>query len=337
MQRAGRLVTRFTILDEVWDGDTDLRSNVIDVHVASLRAKIDTPVRARSDPDRARHRLPARPGRRMTADDARRWRRRRGAAGPAAAAGAAGGRLRRRDDRRAHRRRARSSTGGSQYALDQRLDADLVAEADALAPLRPARRHAAHRPARRAVPGVERATRCSTATAACCPPAPGSATAPLLDAGTVRRRAGRARSPPTSARCCRSASDPLRLLATPGAHRRAGRRAGRRRPPRPARRGAARAAGPARASPAWAPWWSPPWSANGWPRRRWRPSSATAARPRAIAGGAIGRAARRPRRTRRRGHPARPHPQRHARRAGASPSSGSGASSTTPATSCAPR
>jgi two-component system OmpR family response regulator len=43
MQRAGRLVTRFTILDEVWDGETDLRSNVIDVHVASLRAKIDRP------------------------------------------------------------------------------------------------------------------------------------------------------------------------------------------------------------------------------------------------------------------------------------------------------
>jgi two-component system OmpR family response regulator len=27
----------------VWDGETDLRSNVIDVHVASLRAKIDRP------------------------------------------------------------------------------------------------------------------------------------------------------------------------------------------------------------------------------------------------------------------------------------------------------
>ena len=43
MSRAGRLVTRFTILDEVWDGDTDVRSNVIDVHVAALRAKIDRP------------------------------------------------------------------------------------------------------------------------------------------------------------------------------------------------------------------------------------------------------------------------------------------------------
>lgn len=43
MSRAGRLVTRFTILDEIWDGDTDVRSNVIDVHVAALRAKIDRP------------------------------------------------------------------------------------------------------------------------------------------------------------------------------------------------------------------------------------------------------------------------------------------------------
>jgi two-component system OmpR family response regulator len=43
VERAGQVVTRFTILDEVWDGETDLRSNVIDVHVASLRAKIDRP------------------------------------------------------------------------------------------------------------------------------------------------------------------------------------------------------------------------------------------------------------------------------------------------------
>jgi two-component system, OmpR family, response regulator len=41
--RAGRVVTRYTILDEVWDGETDLNSNVIDVHLASIRAKIDRP------------------------------------------------------------------------------------------------------------------------------------------------------------------------------------------------------------------------------------------------------------------------------------------------------
>ncbi len=41
--RAGRVVTRFEILDEVWDGETDLRSNVIDVYIANLRAKVDRP------------------------------------------------------------------------------------------------------------------------------------------------------------------------------------------------------------------------------------------------------------------------------------------------------
>lgn len=40
---AGRVVSRYTILDEVWDGETDLRSNVIDVYLASIRAKIDKP------------------------------------------------------------------------------------------------------------------------------------------------------------------------------------------------------------------------------------------------------------------------------------------------------
>ncbi|WP_457208943.1 response regulator transcription factor [Nocardioides sp. P5_C9_2] len=41
--RAGTVVSRYTILDEVWDGETDLRSNVIDVYLASIRAKIDRP------------------------------------------------------------------------------------------------------------------------------------------------------------------------------------------------------------------------------------------------------------------------------------------------------
>jgi two-component system OmpR family response regulator len=40
---AGEVISRLTILDEVWDGDTDLRSNVIDVHLAAIRAKIDKP------------------------------------------------------------------------------------------------------------------------------------------------------------------------------------------------------------------------------------------------------------------------------------------------------
>jgi DNA-binding response OmpR family regulator len=47
-ERAGRVVTRLTILDEVWDGETDLRSNAIDVHIAKLRAKVDRPFGRRS-------------------------------------------------------------------------------------------------------------------------------------------------------------------------------------------------------------------------------------------------------------------------------------------------
>jgi DNA-binding response OmpR family regulator len=43
MNRTGQCVTRYQILDEVWDGETDLRSNVIDVYIASLRTKVDKP------------------------------------------------------------------------------------------------------------------------------------------------------------------------------------------------------------------------------------------------------------------------------------------------------
>ncbi|HSP36997.1 MAG TPA: response regulator transcription factor [Frankiaceae bacterium] len=41
--RVGKVVTRFDILEAVWDGETDLRSNIIDVYIANLRAKIDKP------------------------------------------------------------------------------------------------------------------------------------------------------------------------------------------------------------------------------------------------------------------------------------------------------
>lgn len=43
MARAGQCVTRYQILDEIWDGETDLRSNVIDVYIAALRGKVDKP------------------------------------------------------------------------------------------------------------------------------------------------------------------------------------------------------------------------------------------------------------------------------------------------------
>ncbi|MQY36135.1 Transcriptional regulatory protein TcrA [Streptomyces sp. RB17] len=41
MEHAGCVVTRLQLLDEVWDGETDLRSNAIDVHVSKVRAKVD--------------------------------------------------------------------------------------------------------------------------------------------------------------------------------------------------------------------------------------------------------------------------------------------------------
>jgi two-component system OmpR family response regulator len=66
-RRAGKVVTRFQILEEVWDGETDLRSNVIDVYVGYLRSKVDKPaqqgrqaLRAADHHDPARGRLPAR-------------------------------------------------------------------------------------------------------------------------------------------------------------------------------------------------------------------------------------------------------------------------------------
>jgi DNA-binding response OmpR family regulator len=43
LSRAGQCVTRYQILDEVWDGETDLKSNVIDVYIASVRSKVDKP------------------------------------------------------------------------------------------------------------------------------------------------------------------------------------------------------------------------------------------------------------------------------------------------------
>lgn len=43
LREKGRTVSRYRILDEVWDGDTDLSSNAIDVHVGRLRGKVDTP------------------------------------------------------------------------------------------------------------------------------------------------------------------------------------------------------------------------------------------------------------------------------------------------------
>lgn len=46
--RVGKVVSRYTILDEVWDGETDVRSNVIDVHLGGIRAKVDKPFGTKS-------------------------------------------------------------------------------------------------------------------------------------------------------------------------------------------------------------------------------------------------------------------------------------------------
>ncbi len=43
MENAGRVVSRSYIFNEVWDGEADLSSNAIDVHVSKLRARIDKP------------------------------------------------------------------------------------------------------------------------------------------------------------------------------------------------------------------------------------------------------------------------------------------------------
>jgi len=42
-ERAGWVVSRLEMLDAVWHGEADLRSNAIDVHIGKLRAKLDRP------------------------------------------------------------------------------------------------------------------------------------------------------------------------------------------------------------------------------------------------------------------------------------------------------
>jgi two-component system OmpR family response regulator len=43
MRRPGRILSRYDLLQQVWDGDFDHRSNVVDVAVRRLRDKIDRP------------------------------------------------------------------------------------------------------------------------------------------------------------------------------------------------------------------------------------------------------------------------------------------------------
>ena len=41
MVNAGRVVSRSRLFDEVWEGEVDLRSNSIDVHISRLRARLE--------------------------------------------------------------------------------------------------------------------------------------------------------------------------------------------------------------------------------------------------------------------------------------------------------
>jgi DNA-binding response OmpR family regulator len=41
MENAGRVVSRSRLFDEVWDGDVDIRSNAIDVHMSRLRNRLE--------------------------------------------------------------------------------------------------------------------------------------------------------------------------------------------------------------------------------------------------------------------------------------------------------
>ena len=43
MRRAGEVVSRYDLLDAVWEGSFEHRSNVVDVAVRRLREKIDRP------------------------------------------------------------------------------------------------------------------------------------------------------------------------------------------------------------------------------------------------------------------------------------------------------
>lgn len=43
MENAGRVVSRGLLVDTVWNGEVDIRSNAVDVHVSRLRAQIDRP------------------------------------------------------------------------------------------------------------------------------------------------------------------------------------------------------------------------------------------------------------------------------------------------------
>ena len=47
LENAGRVVSRDTLFDEMWDGEVDIRSNAIDVHMSRLRARLEPSTQVR--------------------------------------------------------------------------------------------------------------------------------------------------------------------------------------------------------------------------------------------------------------------------------------------------
>ena len=47
MENVGHVVSRSKMFDEVWDGEVDIKSNAIDVHMSRLRARLDASRRVR--------------------------------------------------------------------------------------------------------------------------------------------------------------------------------------------------------------------------------------------------------------------------------------------------
>ncbi len=47
MENAGRVVSRSRLFDDVWDGDVDIRSNAIDVHMSRLRQRLERSAQVR--------------------------------------------------------------------------------------------------------------------------------------------------------------------------------------------------------------------------------------------------------------------------------------------------
>jgi DNA-binding response OmpR family regulator len=47
MEHAGRVVSRQRLFEAVWDGEVDIKSNSIDVHMSRLRARLETSARVR--------------------------------------------------------------------------------------------------------------------------------------------------------------------------------------------------------------------------------------------------------------------------------------------------